>query len=71
MEELRELKLAIIKMLMDSEDLDECYLRSRGEKFSRQQLAEQIEQNTEVGNMIVKDLVLLATDLVIREKKSI
>jgi len=71
MEELNNLKLAIIKMLLKNKDLDKPYLRTKGQSFSCNEIIAEIQSNGKIGNDFVNGLIMLATDLVMRNKESL
>jgi len=70
-EELNNLRAATIKTILNSDNLNEGYIVSGSRKFTRSELAKEIENQTEVGNNAIKNLILLATDLVLRGKKEL
>ena len=71
MRELDDLKVAVSKMLRKTANPDEPYIANCNGKWSANQLADEIEKDTDVGKNTIKGLILLSTDLVLRGKKEL
>lgn len=65
----RKLKEATIHRLTFNEQIkDEPYLSKPGKVFTRQDIANEIEAETEVGMEILADMLALALALMVRSK---
>ena len=61
---LLEIKARIIQFLMSKEDeLDKPYLTKGRKAYSKRELAKAVEDETEEGNDVIKDVLLLSLDL--------
>lgn len=62
------LKSNLIKKLTDNVDLDLPYLTSGENIYTRRQLAEEIEKETEIGLEVLTNSLMLSLDLISRQK---
>lgn len=68
--DVERLKEGIIKSLcMNEQNANEPYLLARGKSYTRPQIAEEINNNTDFGNQMVNNMLMLALDLIARGKE--
>lgn len=65
----KKLKDNIIKSLLSNEhNINDSYLLSKGRSWTRSQIAQEIENETEFGIDFMSDMLSLSLDLIARQK---
>lgn len=69
LEHLEKLRAQLIKdLLKDKEGCDKPYVFTHGEKYTKRELAHEIEINSDTGIDILKNMIMLTLDLLSRNK---
>ena len=68
---MENLKKEIIDNLMKGDDIDSPHLIIGYNSFSKRQIADEIEKNSEFGSRFVNNIILLALDLFMRGKEKL
>lgn len=68
---VEKLKQRVIKAMRESKDADQPFIANNAGSYTKNQIADEVEQGTEFGIETLSNLIMLAVDLMSRGKSKI